>query len=95
MISRRLRPSFCAAFGVGLGARVVSEPVEHDHVERAVGGSVAAAVQPVPSSLPAAGGDRSGAGQVRERGFRAQAIRVVADGGQQLAGDLDTDTAQG
>jgi hypothetical protein len=55
-----------AALGVGAGAWVVSEAAKNDSVERIVGSSVTATIEPVSVCASAAGGDRRGFAEMRE-----------------------------
>jgi hypothetical protein len=66
-----------AALGVGAGAWVVAEAAKNDNVERIVGSTVTAAVEPVSVDASAAGGDRRGAAEVRESGFGLDPVKVV------------------
>jgi hypothetical protein len=58
-----------AALGVGAGAWVVAEAAKNDNVERIVGSTVTATIEPVSVGGSAAGGDRRGAAEVREGGL--------------------------
>ena len=81
-----------AAFDVGAGGLVVAHPDDGDDVEGAVGGSVAAAAEPVPAGGAAAAGWLWGdAAQLGEGCFAVDAVGVVAGGDEELAGDLDPD----
>jgi hypothetical protein len=64
-------------------------------VQGVVRGAVTAAVETVPVGASAAGGQRCRAAQVRQGGFGAQPVRVVAGGGQQLPGDIGSDAEHG
>jgi hypothetical protein len=61
---------------MGAGAGAAADPGERDGVDGAVEGPVAAAVEPVPDGLAAAGWDRAGAAERGERGFAAAAAGV-------------------
>src|SRR5829696_7296069 len=72
-----LRQAFVgAALGVGAGAGVVAEAAKNDNVERVVGATVAAAIEPVAVGASAAGGDRCGAAEVREGGFGLDPVKL-------------------
>src|SRR5829696_6255199 len=72
-----LRQAFVgAALGVGAGAWVVAEAAKNDNVERVVGATVAAAIEPVAVGASAAGGDRRGAAEVREGGFGLDPVKL-------------------
>ena len=77
-----------AALGVGAGAWVVAEAAKNDDVERVVGATVTAAIEPVSMGASAAGGYRRGAAEVREGGFGLDPVKVVAGADEHLAGDL-------
>ncbi len=77
---------------VELGARVVAEAAHRDPVERTVGVAVASAVEAVPVGLAGRGGDRRDTAEVSERGRAVDPVGVVADGGEQLPGDIGRDT---
>jgi hypothetical protein len=84
-----------AALGVGAGAWVVAEAAKNDNVERIVGGTVTAAIEPVSVGASAAGGDRRGAAEVREGGFGLDPVKVVAGADEHLAGDLGSNPGKG
>ncbi len=64
--------SFRGAPGyVGEGAGAAAHPGDRDGVDGPVQGPVAAAVEPVPDGLAAAGRDRADAAEGGERGFAA------------------------
>ena len=84
-----------AALGVGAGAWVVSEAAKNDDVERVVGATVTATIEPVSVGASAAGGDRSGAAEVREGGFGLDPVKVVAGADEHLAGDFGSNTGKG
>jgi hypothetical protein len=67
---------------------------QDDGVQRLVGAAVAAADESVTTGPPGGGWDRRGAAQVGEGGFGSQLLRVVAGGGEQLAGDVGADAEQ-
>ena len=91
-----LRQAFVgAALGVGAGAWVVAEAAKNDNVERVVGATVAAAIEPVAVGASAAGGDRCGAAEVREGGFGLDPVKVVAGADEHLAGDLGSNPGKG
>src|SRR5215212_7033278 len=71
---------------VRLSASLRPQPADSDDVQRAVGGSVAAPVQPMTSGFPRRGGHRADPAQRREAGLRAQPLRIVAGGEEQLCG---------
>jgi hypothetical protein len=72
----------------------VAEPIEDDDVEGVVGVAVAASVESVSVDAAAAGRDRSDTAQMGELGLGGDPVGVVAGAGQELAGDLGTDTAK-
>ena len=73
--------AFGAAAGdVGAGGSVPAQPDDGDAVEGGVGLEVAAAVEPVSGGLAGGGGDRAGAADGGEGGFRVQPMWVVAGG---------------
>jgi hypothetical protein len=61
---------------VGAGAGAAADPGQRDGVDGAVQRAVAAAVEPVPDGLAAAGRDRAGAAEGGERGLVAAAAGV-------------------
>jgi hypothetical protein len=63
-------------------------------MQRGVGRTVAAAIEPMPIGATGAGGDWRRRAQVGERRLAAQTFGIVAGGDEQLAGDLHTDTEQ-
>src|SRR5262245_42090757 len=56
--------------------RVVLAAADDDRVQRAVELPVAAGIEPVAEDPAGGGGDRRGAGEAGERGFRAEAAAV-------------------
>src|SRR5439155_11642520 len=73
--------AFCfASGGVGLGALAVAEAADGDHVEGAVGLSVAAVVESVAAGSAAAGLDRGGGADLREAGLASEPVDVLAGG---------------
>jgi hypothetical protein len=62
----------------------VAEAADGDHVEGAVGLTVAAVVESVPRGSAGAGLDRGGGAELREGGFAVQALDVLAGGDEQL-----------
>jgi len=83
-----------AAGDVVLGGLMAAHADQGDAPQGAVGLAVAAAVQPVP--VGAAGGDgyRGGSAEPGEGGFRAQPVRVVPGGDQELPGGVHADAGQ-
>src|SRR5438552_10921770 len=77
--------------GVGAGAVAVAEAADGDHVQRPVGLSVAAEVEPVAVGASGAGLDRGGAADPREGSFVAEAVDVLAGGDEELARALSSD----
>jgi hypothetical protein len=67
------------------GAFVAAHTGEHDAPERMVGVAVPAAVEPMADGLAGGCFDGGDTAQVRERGFVAQPVRVVARGDQKIA----------
>jgi hypothetical protein len=57
------------------GRGIVLAAVQHDRVQRPVELTIAAAAEPVSSSLPARGGDGCDAGEAGAAGFGAQSPR--------------------
>jgi len=57
-----------------------------DDVQGTVGGPISASIESVPLSLTRSSGDGTGPTQRREAGFRAQPLRVVSGGNEQLGG---------
>jgi hypothetical protein len=91
-----LRQAFVsAALGLGASAWVVSEAAKNDEVERIVGATVTAAVEPVAVGASAAGGDRRGAVEVREGGFGLDLVKVAPALMSTLAGDLGSSPGKG
>ena len=88
MISGLEEPFVDSSLDVCAGASVVSHAAENDYVEGVVCAAVTAAVEPVTMSSAAAGGNWRGSAQVSERGFGFEAVGVVADAYEHLAGDL-------
>ena len=86
---------FGAAFDVGAGDGVAVAADEPDGPERVVGAAVAAAVASVSLDLAAGGFDGAGAAEGAERGFGADALRVVAGGDEELRPGLGSDTGAG
>jgi hypothetical protein len=84
-----------AALGVGAGAWVVAEAAKNDNVERIVGSTVTATIEPVSVGASAAGGDRRGAAEVREGGFGLDPVKVVAGADEHLAGDFWSNPGKG
>src|SRR6266540_6451880 len=66
--------------GVGACAFAVPEPADGDHVKRPVGLSVAAEVESVAFGTAGACLDRGGAADLREGGFVAEPLDVLAGG---------------
>ena len=64
-------------------------------LERIVGATVAAAIEPVAVGASAAGRDRRGAAEVREGGFGLDPVKVVARADVHLAGDLGSNPGKG
>src|SRR4051812_41753836 len=60
-----------------LSASLRPQPADSDNMQRAVGGSVSAPVQPVTSGFPRRGGHGADPAQRREAGLRAQPLRIV------------------
>ena len=85
----------CSAFDVVAGGLMVAHPDDRDDVERAVRRSVAAAAETVTTGGSAAacrlGSDPAEFGK---RGFVAYPLRVVADGDEELASNLDANPGQ-
>ena len=79
------------ALVVGLGRLVVLQPDDDGPVERGVGLSVAAAVQPVPVGHPRRGRDRGDPAEPGERWFGLDPFGVVAGDDEHLGGDVGTD----
>src|SRR4051794_33899776 len=71
---------------VRLSASLRPQPPDSDDVQRAVGSSVAAPVQPMTSGFPRGGGHGADPTQGREASLRAQSLRIVAGCEQQLCG---------
>src|SRR5829696_7510841 len=72
-----LRQAFVsAALGLGACGGVLAEAAKNDNVERVVGATVAAAIEPVAVGASAAGGDRCGAAEVREGGFGLDPVKL-------------------
>jgi hypothetical protein len=91
-----LRQAFVgSSLDVGGGAWVVAEAAENDNVERVVGATVTAAVEPVSVGASAAGGDRRGAAEVREGGFGLDPVKVVAGADEHSAGDFGCNPGKG
>jgi hypothetical protein len=63
-------------------------------MQRAVGGTVPTTMEPVAMSLAGARRDRRDPAQVRERHLAAEPLRVIARGGQELAGVVDAERVQ-
>ena len=79
---------------VGAGAGAAAHPDQRDGVDGAVQRPVAAAVEPVPDGLAAAGRERAGAAQRGEGGFAAAAAGVgEADDGLRGADWADAEAA--
>lgn len=90
MISRLVSPS---AYGdVGAGGFVVAHAHDGHDVERAVGGSVAAAAESVPTgSAATAGGLWRDTAELGEGGLVVDAAGVVAGGDEELPGQFNAD----
>jgi hypothetical protein len=84
-----------AALGLGAGAWVVAEAAKNDNVERIVGSTVTATIEPVSVGASAAGGDRRGAAEVREGCFGLDPVKVVAGADEHLAGDFLSNPGKG
>src|SRR3954449_272665 len=69
-----------------LSASLGSQPADGDDVQCAVGGSIAASVQPVASRFPRRGGHGTDPAQRREAGLRAQPLWIIAGCEEQLCG---------
>jgi hypothetical protein len=75
---------------------MVSHACDRDDVERAVRRAITAPAEPVPARrLAAAGRLRSDAAQLREGGFVADPLWVIANSHEELSGGLDPDAEQG
>jgi len=83
-----------ALCGVGLGAWAVAETADGDHVERAVGLSVAAGVEAVAGGAAGACLDGCGAADLGEGGFAAEPLDVLAGGDEELARALGADSKE-
>src|SRR5262245_11464959 len=71
----------------------MTEPHDRDDVERAVRCSVAASVEPVTVALLAAARRlRGDSAELRKCSFVADAVGVVSDGDEELAGKFGADT---
>ena len=93
-MSRWVLP-WAAAFGfVGAGFGVAAHPGDRDGVQGAVEVAVAAAVEPVPGPLSAAGLQRGDAGEGGEGGFVADPA-AVGPADQQLRSDDGADAGFG
>ena len=79
-------PAIGGASGdVVAGWLVESHADDDGSIERGVGLSVAASIEAVPAGgPPGRGRDRTGATQLRERGFGANPVRVIAEDDHQL-----------
>jgi hypothetical protein len=77
--------------GVGAAAQVMHAAVVGDRPQRAVGGTIPTAVQPVPDGLARRGLDRAGAAHCGEGGLAVKPVGVVAGGDQRLGGGLHAD----
>jgi hypothetical protein len=84
-----------AALGVGAGAWVVSEAAKNDNIERIIGATVTATIEPVSMGASAAGRDRRGAAEVREGGLGLDPVKVVAGADEHLAGDFGSNPGKG
>src|SRR3954447_1687243 len=62
---------------VRLSASLRPQPPDSDDVQRAVGSSIAAPVQPMTSGFPRGGGHGADPTQGREASLRAQSLRIV------------------
>ena len=91
MVSRLESPSAVQAVGVGAGPRVDAQAADGGHVQRAVGGAVAAAVETVALGLPGGGGQRRGAAEHREAGSLRSRSGLSPAVTSRLAGDLDAE----
>src|ERR1700756_1562185 len=79
-----------ASFDVGAGGFMVTHAHDRHDVERAVGGSVAAAAQSVPAGgAAAAGGLWRDTAKLGESGFVVDAVGVVAGGNEELPGQFN------
>jgi hypothetical protein len=79
---------------VGAGALAVAESADRDHVEGAIGLSIAAVVEAVAGGAAGAGWDRGGAADLGECCFAAEAIDVLAGGDEELACALGADSEE-
>jgi hypothetical protein len=86
---------FGAPLDIGSGRWVAAHPDQGDLPQGVVGPAVAAAIQPVAVGATRGGWDGGGAAQMREGGFGAQPLGVVAGGDQQLASGLDSHPGAG
>ena len=79
-------PAIGGASGdVVAGWLVESHADDDGSIEGGVGVSVTAPIEPMPAGgSPGRGRDRTGATQLRERGFGANPVRVIAEDDQQL-----------
>ena len=79
-------PAIGGASGdVVAGWLVESHADDDGSIEGGVGVSVTAPIEPMPAGAsPGRGRDRTGATQLRERGFGANPVRVIAEDDQQL-----------
>src|SRR5215213_8996925 len=73
---------------IGLGLGVNAHAGDGGHVQGPVGLTVAAAVEAVALGLAGGGGQRGDPAQHREAGLAADAAGVIAQGDQDLSGDL-------
>src|SRR5581483_7067941 len=80
---------------VGLGVLAVGQSADGDHLEGAVGLSVAAVVEVVARGAAAAGLDRGGAAELGEGGFAAEPLDVLVVGDEELACVLGADSEEG
>jgi hypothetical protein len=73
----------------------MAHPDDGDDVQRTVSGAVTAAAESVTAAgTAAAGGLRSDAAELGEGSFVADAVGVVADGDEELSGDLGADPVE-
>lgn len=79
---------------VGLGRFMPVHPGDHSPVQRGVGLSVSAAVEPVPGGLAGGGWHRVGAAQGGEGGLAVQPLGVVPGAEQQRRGGVRADSGQ-
>ncbi len=84
-----------AALDIVAGGLMVSQSDDGDDVEGAVGGTVPAAAEPVsPGGSSAAGGLGCDTAEFGEGRLVADAVCVVPDGDQELAGEFSPDSVE-